>query len=262
MHSKKKDHIMGNNYFDERTIQSLGYYVYLLVNPDDKSIFYIGKGTGNRVFNHVNCALYKENESDKLDLIRSIQKNGCQVLHYILRHGLTEVEAFHIEAAILDIFNSKRFNLLDDLKLTNVQGGHDSGQLGLMSSQEIQNHYSAEELNEISHPVLIININSLYRPDMTKEELYEATRKSWVMCKNRCKKVKFVFAEYRGLILEVYKPSKWDPQTVEEVNGRKKTRMAFVGVEAEKSIRDMYLNKSVAHFKKKGSQNPIRYINC
>ena len=39
--------------FDEKTIAELKYYVYLLVNPITKSPFYVGKGEGNRVFDHL-----------------------------------------------------------------------------------------------------------------------------------------------------------------------------------------------------------------
>lgn len=40
------------NRFTEEVITQLRYYVYILVNPIDDTIFYIGKGTKNRVFAH------------------------------------------------------------------------------------------------------------------------------------------------------------------------------------------------------------------
>ena len=42
--------------FDEKTKSELRYYVYLLVNPETKTPFYVGKGIGNRVFNHLKDA--------------------------------------------------------------------------------------------------------------------------------------------------------------------------------------------------------------
>ena len=30
----------------------LGYYVYLLIDPETDQIFYVGKGIGNRIFAH------------------------------------------------------------------------------------------------------------------------------------------------------------------------------------------------------------------
>lgn len=35
--------------FDEKTIQHLKYYVYMLIDPADNKPFYIGKGVQNRV---------------------------------------------------------------------------------------------------------------------------------------------------------------------------------------------------------------------
>lgn len=40
------------NSFSEKSLLSLGdYYVYGLIDPRNKQIFYIGKGTGNRFSN-------------------------------------------------------------------------------------------------------------------------------------------------------------------------------------------------------------------
>lgn len=64
------------NAFSQQAIESLAYYVYALVDPRDNRIFYIGKGKGNRVFQHAKDALNDNDQSLKLDIIRSILREG------------------------------------------------------------------------------------------------------------------------------------------------------------------------------------------
>ena len=247
------------SYFDEKTIQALKTYVYLLVDREASIIFYVGKGKGNRVYNHVDCALENEIESLKYDRIRSIKANNGHIDHYIVRHGLDDSSAFLLESTLLDIFSSGLQKLNISAELTNIQSGHYSGQFGLMPTKSIKMLYAAEELKELKHSAVLININYQYSPGKNDNELYEATRKSWLMAEWRTKSVKFVLAEYRGLIIEVYEVEKWEVNRTETINGKKRTRWEFIGKPADKIVRDQYYMKSVAHLKKKGARNPLKY---
>jgi hypothetical protein len=43
--------------FNKQITQALGYYVYALIDPFTKKIFYVGKGAGNnRAFDHLKAS--------------------------------------------------------------------------------------------------------------------------------------------------------------------------------------------------------------
>ena len=43
--------------FDQLVIEKLDFYVYCLMDPRNNEPFYIGKGVGNRIFDHEKCAI-------------------------------------------------------------------------------------------------------------------------------------------------------------------------------------------------------------
>ena len=88
--------------FPHEVAEKVKYYVYALKAPGSSKPFYIGKGQGNRVFAHARAAIKTKNTSDKLDIIRKIRATHKDVKYQIIRHGLTEKEAYEIEATLID----------------------------------------------------------------------------------------------------------------------------------------------------------------
>lgn len=232
--------------FSQSVIEKVQYYVYFLMDPRNKEVFYVGKGKDNRVFQHAEDAISNQVETDKLDRIREIRHGGHEVQHFILRHGLNEREAFEIEAAVIDFAGKNN--------LTNQQSGHHSD-YGLKATNEVISMYEAEELNT-SLPILLININKLFRREMTPTEVYEATRSSWVIGERR-NNAKYVVATYRGLTRVAYEVEAWYPE-----KSSQKTRWEFTGKLAHNDIQRELIYKSVESLYKNGRANPIRYINC
>lgn len=230
----------------QSTIEALGYYVYLLIDPRNNKPFYVGKGHGNRVNQHLLGALETElDEVEKIRTIHEIQKSGLDVKHLVLRHGLTEKEAFEIESSIIDLLGMEN--------LTNIVAGHYASERGLMSLEDIAVKYQAEDA-VFEEPALLININKRYQYKITPEELYESTRGNWVVSRDRVSDIKIICAVYAGIIREVYEPVAWN-------DSKETNRLFFEGKIATDQIRNKYINKSVANYWKQGSQNPIKYVN-
>ena len=232
----------------QSTIERLGYYVYLLINPRNDKVFYVGKGKGNRINQHLLGALDEKNkEKDTIKRIREIQNENLKVKTIILRHGLSDKEALKLESAVIDLLGKEN--------LTNIVKGYHSEDRGIMSLSDIKIKYEAEEAI-IEEPVILININRLYKRNMRPEEIYTATRKSWKININRVPKVKIACSVYKGIIREVFIIDRW--MLCPEIKGR----YIFEGKAAKTNIRERYLNKSVSKYWKVGCQCPIRYINA
>lgn len=233
------------NELSQSTIEKIGYYVYLLVDPRTDKIFYVGKGRGSRINHHLLGALEENTkETEKIKRIREIQKAEMEVGHTILRHGLTEKEAFEVESATIDLLGLEN--------LTNLVHGHHSIDRGKMTLKNIKTEYEAVDAL-FDEPVMLIRINRLYRYEMPANELYEVTRKHWKVGP-RAKTIRIACAVYAGIIREVYVVDGWLPSP--ESPGR----FMFNGEVAPPGIRQKYLDKSVAHVWKQGSQNPIKYV--
>jgi len=228
--------------FSNAVCERIGSYVYILKDPRNGNIFYVGKGKGNRIFQHALCALGEETEIQnyKYNLIREIYDSGNKVEHYILRHGIDDNLAFEIESSVIDLLGLEN--------LTNSVRGHNTWDRGLKTVDEVVQHYDAKAVT-FDEPCIIININRLYTRGISAEKLYDSTRASWVVGAKR-NRAKYAIASFRGLVREVYEIEKWQP------NGE---RWEFVGKVADNEIREKYLNQSLENYIKKGGQNPIKY---
>ena len=259
--------------FSEKAIESLnGFYVYALIDPRNEKVFYIGKGTGNRVFSHeIESGKPRESEKKKIQQIREIENSGYSVKRLIVNWGLSENEAFVAEATLINLLNR-----MPDIQLTNEVSGHHVHES--LTTEEFELQYGAVPLEkeDIKHSILVIKINKLYRRGMSEEELYDAVRGFWAASLKsiEARKVKYVFGVYNGLIVGVYKPDVWHygyemidiPQrgilTPEDYE-RIKNRVYFV-CNDYRNLGDegqFYLHKSIIKLKvNQSAQNPITYL--
>ena len=239
--------------FPPDVIKKLKWYVYLLSDPDTSEIFYVGKGKGNRVFDHFR---YLKDGDPKSQKIKDIQSYGKDPKIEFLIHGIEDENTIkRVESSIID--------LLDKKNLTNKIGGYESSDFGRMDLNQIIGKYSSKKV-DIDEKVLLIKLSQTFRYNMSQTELYDYTRGIWTISEERRKEIEYVFCVYDGVIQETYNVLDWFPggSTYSERNDieewKKHQRWEFVG-NISHEMRKKYRHKFVGHYFKSGSRNPVRY---
>lgn len=235
--------------------ERLGWYVYALRDPRTGGIFYVGKGVGNRVYQHARHAKRVTGQtSDQLKLvtIHEIHDARLDVGVEIIRHRIPdESTAYEVEAAVIDALS------LNASDLANLVSGHGTSR-GWRPLEEIVVSYAAEPV-EIApeHRVALIRIRRRFAEVQTPQDLYEITRQWWVMAPER-RKPEYAFSVYDGIVRAVYRIASWER---DEQNDATRGRWAFCG-KRDSEMEKRYLWKDVSSYMPLGAQNPIKYVNC
>ena len=265
-------------FFSEGSLEALNKnagncYVYGLINPLNKKLFYIGQGVGNRVFDHEREDINNHSvDKEKHKIIKSIMDRGEEVEKVIFSYGLSKDEAIAAEAALINAHNYFQ----KDNQLSNEQTGHHNPYAFNVTTFEEEN--AAEELedNNIKHRIVAIIINKLYERDMSPDELYDVVRGSWSLNLDNAKKCDYVFGIYNSLVKVVYKPTNWykctDKSRIpqrDKNNNKINNRVYFVDENYENN-KDLdvnqryYKGKSTKNISKlsykKGRAKPERYL--
>jgi uncharacterized protein len=233
----------------------LKWYVYRLIDPRSGNTFYVGKGRGDRIFEHARGAL-KEEEVDQSEsgvmglkngVIQDIRRAGLKALHVIHRHGLESSDlAYEVEAALIDAYPG----------LTNLVGGHGSSIFGCRSVEQIVSAYAAELL-AVKEPLILIFVGKMLDE---RRDLYDAVRGIWKMKRSKAEQHGLVLAYDGVLVLGAYRPARWLAGTktnfpfLTEENPK---RIGFEGRPAE--VWTDYVNRRVPP-RPKGAANPVRYL--
>ena len=227
--------------FKQSVKEALGYYVYALVDPRDNKIFYVGKGRGDRVFQHAE----EKNQSLKL---------GKSVTCCILRHNLTEETACTVESTLGNLLINKDFDYEDNL-LTNIEG--------IMTTDERNKLYDRSKIKPIKgEKLLLVSLNKSYPKDAAgvykRPNNYERTRKYWCVSAKRASEMDYVLGVYNHIVRSVYKPFSWK-EYYKPDNDDTPFKTIRWGFEGAFVLDSPYLNKDVSDYPF-GSGGVIRYI--
>jgi hypothetical protein len=247
---------MSRDKFPIGVAQHLNYYVYRLIDPRNGETFYVGKGRGDRIFQHAKNALAPDDEEDVTDLklqrIKEIRNAGLDVGHVVHRHNMDEPTAFQIEAAVIDAFPG----------LTNRVGGHGSSDYGVQHVEELITQYAAEPFVPEERLLLISIARSYEQEDMT---IYDAIRGVWRIDPKRAESYKLILGHRHGLVLEAFRPERWIPGTRANFPSHAEyapPRWGFVGKPADEQTRSQYVGKRVPdRYRRRGAANPVRFVD-
>ena len=241
--------------FSQEVITKLNYYVYRLIDPRNGQTFYVGKGNGNRIFEHVKCTIdyydgAKEtcdDDPNKLRIIKEILDEGLDIIPIIQRWNLTEKEAFEVEAALIDVYQG----------LSNIQRGHHT-EYGVTNAESLQKRFNLKEYDEpLDFKYIIIKVKLCTLDELLAKypltNRYEATRSAWKIKPRSIKDYPYVFSVTDGVVKEVYKINEWYLADDEK-------RYAFNGEIAENEIRNKYVEERIPDkYIQKGMANPVLF---
>lgn len=234
--------------FSTDVIRKIDNYVYRLIDPRDFQTFYVGRGVGNRVFQHAKAELnHFEDDEDglttKLQQIREIRLSGKEVICVIHRYGLTKEQAMEVESALIDCYSG----------LTNLISGYGSDR-GVITADDLQASFERpiyEEPTEIDYIIIKTSNNAV---QIAQGSLYDATRRAWRANLERASKVKIVLSVIGGIVKEVYEIDEWYKST--EFDGR----IEFKGKPANREIANLFRGKQIPeYYRKQGMSSPFLY---
>ncbi len=196
--------------FSPRVVEKLARYVYRLVDPRNDETFYVGRGVGNRVFDHMEeaqDAFFLGGGSAKVKRINAIHKAGKRVKAVIHRHGLRDdVEAATVEAALIEAFPN----------LTNQVAGTGTRAFGARTTEEAIEQYDLPPAGVHREKCLLLSITKRW-PRQNDDaptswsDIYARARHGWALDVERARKADWVVAHAHGIVRAVFVAREWRP---------------------------------------------------
>lgn len=187
--------------------EKLHWYVYALRDPRDEKVFYVGKGIGNRAYDHARSAITvgESMVQPKRKLIHEIHQWGHEVEVEIVRRGLPdEKTAYEVEAAVIDTLRHA-----GPSDLTYQIEGHGHSARGWATLESLRSLAAPSvDIPDDMRPSVLIRPRRKYRYTMKVEEMWEATRGGWTF---KRRPYKYAFCVHDGIVRGIWRITGWDP---------------------------------------------------
>lgn len=266
--------------FSQSTIEAIKCYVYVLTDDAGRA-FYVGKGTGNRVFSHVNevrewmasgTPLPSEDLDDvddqttddqaamgpKRQKIAQLLGMGKTPGMYIVREGLSQDEALLVESVLMQVMDWQL-----DGALTNAVAGHGASAFGLKSVDELEATrglpFDVASLPDLggAREIIAINVNRRFgEVESGKMTLLEIAKGWWKLNLARANQCPYAIIHARGVVRGVYRVARWQPSQADD-------RFEFVPTSPAPLTGADFANRNTSGLfggTTGNSQNPIRYV--
>lgn len=195
--------------FSPETSAQLKYYVYALVDPrrpakDTRHIFYVGKGKGQRCFQHAKGKIkpVADRPDPKLDRIAKIHDaTEADPLIRIIAHGLSNDEALELESILIGLLRTDG----------NKVSGHHGDRYNLTAEEAEGRYANPMSEKDLGHRVLLVNLNgnpmvgAPAYPGIVPKDMKRRTLGKWNIGESNARRVEYVAGVYRQLIMTVYK---------------------------------------------------------
>lgn len=192
--------------FSQHVSDQIGYYVYLLVDPrtPERRPFYVGKGKGNRAFDHLREAITEDDEPPpKYDVIDAIRRSEHEPGVVLAAHRLSEDEAFRLEAVLIQSLRLR--------ELTNRVEGHKFDET-MLDAEDISLRYQAQTIEdeEIGERVLYVSLNGGREeayPGIRRDlaELRRRTLGDWRIAKAKAARTELVAGVYAQVVRTLFR---------------------------------------------------------
>ena len=220
------------------------FYVYCLTDLKKDKILYIGKGCGNRIFEHEQAARSQDGDID-VPARKAIAK--CKKLgRYIISYHLTEIEAQAAETALIHFVKS-----VVDKKFKNKSAGCGAGGI---SAEELDSRFKFKPcpLDGLNPDGLVLAVKIQDALDLDTDEesdyrfdnqddanLKSRTLGNWIVGKDAASKVKYVIgihADLQNAVVSAYEVDGFETMAEESKNGRTQTRYRFRTASSSKKV--------------------------